>query len=177
MQKLRNDELGRPGLQDIQSVNRVNIHLVLDNVRSAQNAGSVFRTADAFLCGQIHLCGITAQPPQKDLLKTALGATESVPWKYWEKTTDAVRFLKEEGFRIYAVEQVRGSTALQLLASSDEKTAFIFGHEMDGVSQEVIDLCDGCVEIPQAGIKHSLNVSVCAGIVCWEMYKHTLTFR
>ncbi|MBK7965396.1 MAG: RNA methyltransferase [Bacteroidetes bacterium] len=144
--------------------------MVLDNVRSALNVGSVFRSSDAFRVEKIILCGITAQPPHKEVLKTAIGATESVSWEYFEDTKEAVRQLKSENTKVYAIEQASNSIDLRVFIPG-ERTAVIFGHEMDGVAQDVIDLCDGCIEIHQEGTKHSLNVSVCAGIVCWELHK------
>lgn len=171
MQKLKNDELGRPDLSAYQQVKKLPVVLVLDNVRSALNVGAVFRSSDAFRIQAIYLCGITACPPQKEVLKTALGATESVHWAYFERTIDAVAALHEEGFRVYAMEQVRGSIRLEQFDPVNAPVAVIFGHEMDGVAQEVIDVCDGSLEITQEGTKHSLNVSVCAGIVCWELHR------
>jgi tRNA G18 (ribose-2'-O)-methylase SpoU len=171
VQKLKNDELGRPDLIAYQQIKKLPITLVLDNVRSALNVGSVFRSSDAFRIGRIYLCGITACPPHKEVLKTALGATESVPWTFFDNTLDAVKSLQEEGVKVYSMEQVRNSIPLHLFEPGDSPVAVVFGHEMDGVSQEVIDACDGCLEIVQEGTKHSLNVSVCAGIVCWELHK------
>jgi tRNA G18 (ribose-2'-O)-methylase SpoU len=141
-------------------------------VRSQSNVGSVFRTADAFLTKKIYLCGITAKPPHRDIQKTALGATESVDWSHHESTLDVVRQLKAEGYKIIGIEQAEGSVALQnIKTEKGEKYALIFGHEVNGVDQNVIDLCDMCVEIPQFGIKHSFNIAVSAGIVLWEMNK------
>ncbi|MFN8153791.1 MAG: RNA methyltransferase [Bacteroidia bacterium] len=171
MQKLKNEELGRPDLSAYQQIKKLPVILVLDNVRSALNVGSVFRSSDAFRIQAIYLCGITACPPQKEVLKTALGATESVPWKHFGQTLEAVRSLQQEGFKVYAMEQVRGSISLAGFEPGDSPVAVVFGHEMDGVAQEVIDACDGCLEIEQEGTKHSLNVSVCAGIVCWELHR------
>ena len=170
MQKLKNEELGRPDLIAYQQIKKLPIIIVLDNVRSALNVGSVFRTSDAFRAEKIILCGITAQPPHKEVLKTAIGATESVQWEYFEDTKEAVKHLKSEKVKVYAIEQASNSIDLREFIPSD-RTAVIFGHEMDGVAQDVIDLCDGCIEIHQEGTKHSLNVSVCAGIVCWELHK------
>ena len=170
MQKLKNEELGRPDLIAYQQIKKLPIIMVLDNVRSALNVGSVFRSSDAFRVEKIILCGITAQPPHKEVLKTALGATESVQWEYFEDTKEAVKHLKSEKVKVYAIEQASNSIDLREFIPSD-RTAVIFGHEMDGVAQDVIDLCDGCIEIHQEGTKHSLNVSVCAGIVCWELHK------
>ncbi len=170
MQKLKNEELGRPDLIAYQQIKKLPIIMVLDNVRSALNVGSVFRSSDAFRVEKIILCGITAQPPHKEVLKTAIGATESVQWEYFEDTKDAVKKLQNENTKVYAIEQASNSLDLREFIPG-ERTAVIFGHEMDGVAQDVIDLCDGCIEIHQEGTKHSLNVSVCAGIVCWELHK------
>jgi len=170
VQKLKNEELGRPDLIAYQQIKKLPIIMVLDNVRSALNVGSVFRSSDAFRVEKIILCGITAQPPHKEVLKTAIGATESVQWEYFEDTKEAVKHLKSEKVKVYAIEQASNSIDLREFIPSD-RTAVIFGHEMDGVAQDVIDLCDGCIEIHQEGTKHSLNVSVCAGIVCWELHK------
>mgnify|MGYP000119515117 CR=1 FL=1 len=175
MQKLKNDELGRPDLSAYQQIKKLPVVLVLDNVRSALNVGSVFRSSDAFRIQAIYLCGITACPPHKEVLKTALGATESVRWKHFEQTVDAVKELQTMGFKVFAMEQVRGSIRLENFNPSDAPVAVIFGHEMDGVAQEVIDICNGSLEISQEGTKHSLNVSVCAGIVCWELHRKLAT--
>lgn len=171
MQKTSNQDLGRPSLNELKEQARTPFHLVLDNVRSALNTGSVFRTCDAFKIDTLHLCGITAQPPHKEIQKTALGSTESVPWKYWDSTLTAVKELKAAGVKVYAAEQVQGSIPLHQFILPEGSVAIIFGHEMDGVSQEVVNLCDGAIEIPQEGIKHSLNISVSAGIICWELWK------
>jgi len=171
MQKLKNEELGRPDLIAYQQINKLPLILILDNVRSALNVGSVFRSSDAFRIEKIILCGITAQPPHKEVLKTAIGATESVAWEYIENTKDIVIQMKSEGVKVYAIEQAQNSIDLAKFIPGDGRTAVIFGHEMDGVAQDVIDLCDGCLEIHQEGTKHSLNVAVCAGIVCWELHK------
>lgn len=170
MQKLKNEELGRPDLIAYQQIKKLPIIIVLDNVRSALNVGSVFRSSDAFRVEKIILCGITAQPPHKEVLKTAIGATESVQWEYFEDTKEAVKHLKSEKVKVYAIEQASNSIDLREFIPSD-RTAVIFGHEMDGVAQDVIDMCDGCIEIHQDGTKHSLNVSVCAGIVCYDLHK------
>lgn len=171
MEKISNQELGRPSLDALKQMERLPLHIVLDNVRSALNTGSVFRTADAFRIARIHLCGITATPPHREIQKTALGSTESVPWKYWPSTREAVMELQGEGIKVFAVEQVKNSISLDHFILPDSPIALIFGHEMEGVSQEVINSCDGCIEIPQEGIKHSLNVSISAGILCWEIWK------
>lgn len=172
MRKLLNRELGRKSIEEYRNSEKSSIVIVLDNVRSQSNVGSVFRTADAFLTKKIYLCGITAKPPHRDIQKTALGATESVEWSHHESTLNVVRQLKAEGYKIIGIEQTEGSVALQnIKIEKGEKYALIFGHEVNGVDQNVIDLCDMCVEIPQFGIKHSFNIAVSAGIVLWEMNK------
>jgi len=172
MRKLLNRELGRKSIEEYRNSEKSSIVIVLDNVRSQSNVGSVFRTADAFLTKKIYLCGITAKPPHRDIQKTALGATESVEWSHNESTLDVVRQLKAEGYKIIGIEQTEGSVALQnIKIEKGKKYALIFGHEVNGVDQKVIDLCDMCVEIPQFGIKHSFNIAVSAGIVLWEMNK------
>jgi 23S rRNA (guanosine2251-2'-O)-methyltransferase len=144
---------------------------VLDNVRSLNNIGSVFRTSDAFLIKSVYLCGITACPPNKEIDKTALGATESVNWKYFEHTRDAVAELKSEGYKIMSIEQAENSISLENFYPEKEiKYAFIFGHEVKGVKQEIVDMSDACIEIPQYGTKHSLNISVSVGVVIWDAF-------
>jgi len=173
MRKLLNRELGRKSVEEYRKSHKPGIVIVLDNIRSHNNVGSVFRTADAFLTQKIYLCGITAKPPHRDIQKTALGATESVEWSYYESTADAVKELKAEGYRIIAIEQAEGSTELQnFRPGKGEKYAIIFGHEVNGVDQEVLELCDICLEIPQFGTKHSFNIAVSAGIVLWELNRH-----
>jgi 23S rRNA (guanosine2251-2'-O)-methyltransferase len=172
MKKLQNDELGRPGIDEFKLIDKIPFVIVLDNIRSMHNIGSVFRTSDAFLIQAVYLCGITASPPHKDIHKTALGATESVTWKYFEDTISAVQALKTDGFKIIAIEQTTKSQQLQhFLPGKNEKYALVFGHEVRGVDQAVIDFCDFSIEVPQFGTKHSLNVSVCAGIVIWEIFR------
>jgi len=170
MRKLLNNELGRKSIGQFKESEKSPFVIVLDNVRSQSNVGSVFRSADAFLTQKICLCGITAKPPNREISKTALGATESVDWVYYESTTEAVRELKKEGYIIVGIEQTEGSVELQNLeVKKGSRYALIFGHEINGVSQEVIDMCDMCVEIPQFGTKHSFNIAVSAGIVLWEL--------
>lgn len=170
MRKLRNEELGRKSVDQFKRSDKSNIIIVLDNIRSHNNIGSVFRTADAFLTRKIYLCGITARPPHRDIQKTALGATESVEWSYYENTSDAVMELKKEGVIIIGIEQAEGSVNLRdFVPETDQKYALVFGHEVNGVSQDVLDLCDICLEIPQFGTKHSFNIAVSAGIVLWEL--------
>lgn len=171
MRKLSMDELGRMSVEEFKRAGKNPVMIVLDNIRSMHNVGSVFRSADAFLAEGICLCGYTPQPPHRDIHKTALGATETVDWMYFETTTDAVLALKQKGYRIYAIEQVEQSISLGQFSAGDEKVAIVMGNEVEGVNQEVIALCDGCVEIPQLGMKHSLNISVAAGIVLWELVR------
>lgn len=165
-------ELNRKTVQEFKDEKKIPLIIVLDNVRSLNNIGSVFRTSDAFLIQSIYLCGITAIPPHADIHKTALGAEDSVDWKYYESTKDAVLELKEQGCIISAIEQASDSTMLDKVElDSSKRYAAILGNEVKGVQQEVVDLCDNCIEIPQYGTKHSLNVSVAAGIVIWEFFK------
>jgi 23S rRNA (guanosine2251-2'-O)-methyltransferase len=164
------DELGRLSADEALRVRRTPVRVVLDNVRSMHNVGSVFRTADAFLIESIDLCGYTPRPPHRDIQKTALGATETVPWTAWDSSVDAVRTLVAQGYRVLAVEQTTGSVPLhQLNVETEEKIALVFGNEVEGVASDVISLCAGTIEIPQMGMKHSLNVSVAAAMVLWEI--------
>lgn len=172
MRKLLNDELDRLSLEEFKRVDKIPVWVVLDNVRSLNNIGSVFRTADAFRLEGIFLCGISATPPHREIHKTALGATESVHWEYRELTVEAISELKLKGCKILAVEQAEGAVMLdQVQLSRTERYALIFGHEIRGVEQEVVTMSDLCIEIPQFGTKHSLNISVAAGIVIWEMFR------
>jgi 23S rRNA (guanosine2251-2'-O)-methyltransferase len=172
MRKLSMDELGRKTAEEVKQAEKHRFIVVLDNIRSMHNVGSVFRTADAFLAEAVFLCGYTPQPPHRDIQKTALGATESVDWIYYEKTTDAVTQLKEKGYRIYGIEQTDNSISLEKIGSeTNEPIAVIFGNEVEGVDEEVLKMCDGVIEIPQFGMKHSLNISVAAGIVMWELVR------
>lgn len=169
MRKLLNRELGRKSVDQFRNSEKSPFVIVLDNVRSMSNVGSVFRSADAFLAERICLCGITGVPPHPEIRKTALGATESVAWKYYRKTAEAVMELKSEGYRIIGIEQAEGAIRLNnFLPEKDIKYALVFGHEVNGVDQEIINICDHVVEIPQFGTKHSLNIAVSAGIVLWE---------
>lgn len=169
MRKLKITELNRISAEEFKAVEKLPLVVVLDHVRSLYNVGSVFRSSDAFRVEKICLCGITATPPQVEIHKTALGAEDSVDWTYYEKTQDAVKELKESGFEVWAVEQVEGSVMLQdFRPEAGKKYAIILGNEVKGVQQEVVDLCDGCIEIPQFGTKLSLNVSVTAGILIWD---------
>lgn len=168
--KLLNEELNRLSAEEYKNARKLPIVVVLDNVRSLNNIGSVFRTSDAFRLEKIYLCGITATPPHREIHKTALGAEESVAWEYFEETTEIIHQLKEEGFIIVSVEQTENSLSLEdYTISRERKYAFIFGNEVKGVQQEVVDLSDQCLEIPQFGTKHSFNISVSAGIVLWEV--------
>lgn len=166
------DELGRLSKSAFHDASKMPIALILENVRSMHNVGSVFRTSDAFLVNKIHLCGYTPRPPHRDIQKTALGATDTVAWEGFENIETCIQQLKNNGYRIFAVEQVHGSISLDnFTIASKEPIALIFGNEAEGVNAETIKLCDGCIEIPQFGSKHSFNISVSAGIVLWEIYK------
>jgi tRNA G18 (ribose-2'-O)-methylase SpoU len=170
MRKLLNKELARMTVDQFRKSKKAPFIVVLDNVRSQSNVGSIFRTADAFAIEAIYLCGITATPPHREIQKTALGATEAVEWSYFPKTMEAVLKLKENGYHIIAVEQAEGAVALDRFnIDPDNKYALIFGHEINGVSQEVLNICDGCIEIPQFGTKHSFNIAISVGIVLWEV--------
>lgn len=174
MRKLLNEELGRKNIEEFREAEKSPFVIILDNIRSQSNVGSVFRTADAFLTESICLCGITATPPHRDIQKTALGATESVPWKYYTETIEALRDLKSAGYEAIAVEQVEGSVKLgDFSLESGRKYCLIFGNEVNGVSQSVLNECDHFIEIPQFGTKHSFNIAVSAGIVLWELNKQT----
>ncbi len=172
MKKLLNEELNRKTIEEFKLAGKYPVMVILDNVRSLNNIGSIFRTCDAFLLEGLCLCGITATPPHREISKTALGATESVHWQYFENTLDAIHKLREREYRIIAVEQTIQSLELHTFPiAADEKYALIFGHEIRGVDQAVVDACDGAVEIPQYGTKHSLNIAVSAGIVLWEFFR------
>lgn len=172
MRKLKITELQRLSVEEFTESDKFPLVIVLDNVRSLLNVGSVFRTADAFLSKAIYLCGITSTPPNAEIHKSALGAENTVSWKYFEDTLDAVRELKVEGYKVLAVEQVEGSTLLDKFnPEPNSKYAVILGNEVKGVQQSVVDACDGCLEIPQYGTKHSLNVSITGGIIIWDFYQ------
>jgi len=172
MRKLRNIELQRKTVDEFKKAEKLPFVIVLDNIRSLNNIGSVFRTSDAFLINHIYLCGITATPPHKEIHKTALGATESVDWSYFETTEEAIKKLKKENYVIVSIEQVENSVPLhEFKIEANKKYALIFGHEVKGVQQEIVNLSDFCVEIPQYGTKHSLNISVSAGVVLWEIFR------
>jgi 23S rRNA (guanosine2251-2'-O)-methyltransferase len=168
MQKLKLDELGRIDAESFQTQQKFPVVLVLDNVRSALNVGSAFRTADAFALEKIVLCGIAATPPHREILKTALGSTETVQWVHYQEVTDALNDLKNENYEILAIEQTDKSIMLNdFKVVENQKYALVFGNEVEGVSDEAMSLCDAAIEIPQFGTKHSLNVSVCVGILSW----------
>jgi len=168
LQKLKLSELNRLDTEGFKKATKLQFTVVLDNVRSMHNVGSVFRTSDAFRCEKLVLCGITATPPHREITKTAIGADKSVDWVYSQSTLEYLVRLKHAGYTIYGIEQVTNSQALQDTKWPGGKVAFVFGNEIDGISQEVIEICDACIEIPQVGTKHSLNISVAAGIVLWE---------
>jgi tRNA G18 (ribose-2'-O)-methylase SpoU len=170
MRKLLNSELGRISPEEYARVEKMPVWVILDNVRSQQNIGSIFRSADAFGLAGIMLCGISATPPQREIHRTALGSEDTVAWKYFEQTMEAVTLLKGEGYTIVAIEQAEGSISLRdFEPSADMKLALVFGNEIDGVAQDVMDVADYCLEIPQFGTKHSINVAVSAGIVFWQI--------
>ena len=172
MRKLKLEELNRLSVDDFREADKTPMVLVLDNVRSALNVGSAFRTADAFALKKVYLCGITAQPPHREILKTALGATESVDWEYKATVEEAITALQGEGYQIWAAEQAEQRTWLQEFPlPENQPLAVVFGNEVTGVSQSVMDVADGAIEIPQFGTKHSLNVSVSVGIVVWELFR------
>ena len=172
MRKLSMEELGRKTVEEFKESDKFPIIVVLENIRSAYNVGSVFRTGDAFLIEAIYIIGYTAQPPHKEIKKTALGAEETVMWKHFNSSAEAIADLRENGYNIYAVEQAEGSFKLSTIGfDMDEKIAVIFGNEKAGVEQSTIQLCDGCIEIPQLGMKHSLNIATAAGVVLWELVR------
>lgn len=172
MRKLSMDELNRKSVEEFRQSDKMPVVVVLENIRSAYNVGSVFRTADAFLLEAIYICGYTAFPPHKEIKKTALGADETVCWKHFKNIGEALQELKKQGYAVYAAEQAQNSLKLQdVNFRPDEKIAVVFGNEVTGVEQTTIGQCDGCIEIPQLGMKHSLNVSVAAGVVLWELVR------
>jgi len=172
MRKLTMEELNRKSVDEFKESEKNPVIAVLENIRSAYNVGSVFRTADAFLIESIYITGYTAKPPHKEITKTALGAQDTVDWRYFQTTKEAIEHLKENQYKVFAVEQVTYSISLEKIDILPvDRIAFIFGNEVSGVDQQIIALCDGCVEIPQFGMKHSLNISVAAGIVLWEAVK------
>lgn len=172
MRKLRTIEMQRLSIDEFHEAKKLPLTVVLDDVRSLYNVGSVFRSSDAFRVDAVYLCGITATPPHPEIHKTALGGEDSVAWRYFNTATEAVQSLHDEGVTVYSIEQVEGSTKLQnLQLDTDKRYAVVLGNEVKGVHQEVVDMSDGCLEIPQFGTKHSLNVSVTAGMVIWEVAK------
>lgn len=174
MRKLKNEELGRATPEELKNLTRTPLILVLDNVRSLNNIGSVFRTSDAFRVEAIYLCGITGTPPHREIQKTALGATETVPWKYFENTLLALNELQENQYQVYSIEQAEQSISLdEFHPVKEKKYAFVFGHEVFGVDEKVMEVANGCLEIPQFGSKHSLNIAVSAGIVVWDFFVKT----
>ena len=169
--KLQNEELERKSIAEFKQSSKTPVIIVLDNVRSLNNVGSVFRTADAFLVEALYLCGITGCPPNTEIQKTALGATDSVHWKYFKTTMDAVEELKQNNYRVYSIEQTENSLMLdEFIPEKQQQIAIVFGNEVKGVEQQVIDVSTGVIEIPQQGTKHSLNISVSAGIVIWDLF-------
>jgi 23S rRNA (guanosine2251-2'-O)-methyltransferase len=172
MRKLLNSELNRVRPEEFKDVIKIPVVVVLDNIRSQHNVGAVFRTSDAFVIESVFICGITATPPNAEIHKSALGAENVVEWKYFSSTLDAVKELKNKGFVVVAVEQAVGSVELsEFKIQKDKKYAIVFGNEIKGVAQDVVDLSDCCIEIAQSGTKHSLNISVSAGIVIWDFFK------
>ena len=172
MRKITNEELHRPTAEQFAQMKRIPVVVVLDNVRSAHNIGAFFRTGDAFAVESIALCGITATPPSRDIHKSALGAELTVKWEYFATTAECVAKLKADGYHILAIEQVEGATMLdELEVATDRRYALVFGNEVMGVEQVVVDMCDGAIEIPQIGTKHSLNVSVAGGVVIWNFFE------
>ncbi len=168
--KLKNSELDRISSQEFKDTEKIPLIIVLDNIRSLNNIGSVFRSADAFLVEKIYLCGITATPPHKDIQKTALGATDSVDWEYAESALEVVQQLKSAEVSVMAIEQTENALTLLEFEPREGKYAFVFGNEVKGVQQEVVSACDGVIEIPQFGTKHSLNISVSAGVMIWDYF-------
>ena len=172
VRKLTMSELGRKSVEEFRNSEKHPIIVVLENIRSAYNVGSVFRTGDAFLVEAIYIVGYSARPPHKEIKKTALGAEETVTWKYFKTSAEAIAALREEGYGVYAAEQAEGSYKLNAIGfEKDEKIAVVFGNEVTGVEQSTIALCDGCLEIPQFGMKHSLNIATAAGVVLWELVR------
>lgn len=173
MRKITNSELNRPSAEVFATMKRIPVVVVLDNVRSAQNIGAFFRTGDAFAIEKIFLCGITATPPSRDIHKSALGAELTVEWEYFATTEECIDHLHAQGYHVVAIEQVEGASMLNQMDIDDTKRyALVFGNEVEGVGQSAVDMCNGAIEIPQEGTKHSINVSVAGGVVLWEFYKN-----
>ena len=172
MRKLKNEELDRLSIENFKSASKTPLIVVLDNIRSLNNIGSVFRTSDAFLIEKIYLCGITAKPPHKDIQKTALGSTESVAWEYYDTTLEVANKLQKQGVEILSIEQAENATMLQdFIPNKNTTYAIIFGNEVKGVQQEIVSMSNHVIEIPQYGTKHSLNISVSCGVVIWELFQ------
>lgn len=172
MRKLSMEELGRKSVEEFKESEKTPVIVVLENIRSAYNVGSVFRTSDAFLVTGIYITGYSAKPPHKEVKKTALGAEETVHWQHFVNASEAIAALRADGYKIYAVEQAENSIALQnFVVKEHEKIAVVFGNEVTGVEQSTLSLCDGCIEIPQLGMKHSLNIATAAGVVLWEIVR------
>ena len=171
------EELGRKSVDEFRQSDKIPIVAVLENIRSAYNVGSVFRTADAFLIEAIYITGYSAKPPHKEIKKTALGAEETVRWIHFKNAAEAIAELREQGFTIYAIEQVEGSVLLNKIKDGGGKIAVVFGNEVTGVEQSTIRLCDGCIEIPQLGMKHSLNIATAAGVVLWELVRRRMELK
>lgn len=172
------DELGRKSVDEFRQSDKMPIIIVLENIRSAYNVGSVFRTSDAFLIEAIYIIGYSAKPPHKEIKKTALGAEETVTWRHFATTAEAIADLKELGYNVYAAEQVEDSYKLNAIGfEPDEKIAVVFGNEVTGVEQSTIHLCDGCIEIPQLGMKHSLNIATAVGVVLWELVRGRINVK
>ncbi len=168
-------ELGRKSVEEFKASDKIPIIIVLENIRSAYNVGSVFRTSDAFLVEAIYIIGYSAKPPHKEIKKTALGAEETVDWKYFKTTAEAIEELRARGFNVYAAEQAEGSYKLNAIGfEPNEKIAVVLGNEVTGVEQSTIALCDGCLEIPQLGMKHSLNIATAAGVILWELVRNRI---
>ncbi|HLG39901.1 MAG TPA: RNA methyltransferase [Chitinophagaceae bacterium] len=176
MRKLSMEELGRKSVEEFKRSDKLPVIVVLENIRSAYNVGSVFRTSDAFLIEAIYIIGYSAKPPHKEIKKTALGAEETVTWKYFKTTAEAIGELKKTGYKVFAVEQAVNSHPLQRFDfKEDKRIAVVFGNEVTGVEQSTIHLCDGCIEIPQLGMKHSLNIATAAGVVLWELVREKIS--
>jgi tRNA G18 (ribose-2'-O)-methylase SpoU len=176
--KLRPEDMKRIDANAFKESDKFEVLVILDNIRSGNNVGSVFRTGDALRIAGIYLCGITATPPQKDIQKTALGSTESVTWKYFDQTLNAIELAKEQGYKVYAVEQAHSSLRLdEFIPGKKDKIALVMGNEVRGVDQKVIDQCSGVIEIPQYGTKHSFNISVSTGIVLWDLFTKMTPFK
>lgn len=172
MRKLSMAELGRKSVKEFKESDKLPVIVVLENIRSAYNVGSVFRTSDAFLIEAIYIIGYSAKPPHKEIKKTALGAEETVDWKYFKTSAEAIDELRKQGYNVYAAEQAEGSYKLnEIRIEPEEKIAVVFGNEVTGVEQSTIALCDGCIEIPQIGMKHSLNIATAAGVILWELVR------